>query len=162
MIVNRDIMEFIADKVLASTDIETYCQTNFNKSLMVIVGVDVMNPPDTTDLPCLVIEPTVKSIGDKNSNFDYEITLQLGIQGKDKPTILGNKVVYDGVYQIEELGNLIVDLIKSEFALHTNMDTFDVSFYQDEINAFPTYSGVVLASMSVPNVIGENKIIFSC
>jgi len=162
MIVNKDITEFVADNVLASTNIETYCQTNFTKSLMVLVGVDNMNPPDITDLPCLIIEPTVKSVGDKNSNFDYEIALHLGIQGKDKPTITGNKVVYDGVYQIEELGNLVVDLIKKEFAIHTNMNTFDVSFYQDEINAFPTYSGVILASMSVPNVIGENKIIFSC
>lgn len=162
MIVNKEITDFIADKVLASAEIEAYCQTNFSQSLMVLIGVDNNNPPEVQDLPCLIVEPTSKNIGSEDSNFDYEIALHIGIEGVDKPTISGNKVVYDGVYQIEELGSLIVDLMKKEFAVNTNMDTFDITFYQDEINAFPTYSGVVLASMSVPNVIGENKITFSC
>lgn len=162
MIVNKDITEFLSDRILASSEVDYYCQNNFHKSLMVFVGVDVNNPPQIKTLPALIIEPTVKNIGEKASSFDYEMAISIGIEGKDEPTIDGNKVLYDGVYKIEELGDLIVELIKNEFSLHTNMDTYDVTFYQDEINAFPTYSGVVLVSFSVPNAIGENKLTFSC
>jgi len=161
MIINKDITEFIANIVLSSQAIDTFCITNFNKSLLVMVGIDNNNPPSEMELPCLVIEPTVKNIGSKDTIFDYEIALHIGIVGSKKPTVVGNKVTYDGVYIIEELGNLIVDTINSEFATHTNMDTYNVVFYQDEINAFPTYSGVVVASMSVPNVIGTDKITFN-
>lgn len=162
MIINKEITEFIATKVLSATTIDDYCIANYGKSLMVFIGVDNNNPPEVEDLPCLIIEPTVKNMGSKDSVFDYEIALHLGIKGADKPIVSGNKVTYEGVYQIEEIGNMVVDLIKNEFSANTNMDTYDVTFYQDEINAFPTYSGVVLASMSVPNVIGLEKITFSC
>jgi len=161
MITNKEITEFIADKVLASQDVKNFCQTNFGKQLLVMIGVDNNNPPSEAELPCLIVEPTVKNIGSNDTMFDYEIALHIGIKGSEKPTVIGNKVTYDGVYTVEELGNLIVELIKTEFATNTNMDTFDVVFYQDAINAFPTYSGVVLASMSVPNLIGMDKITFN-
>jgi len=105
MIVNKDISEFIATIVLASGDIDDFCMLNFNRSLLVMIGVDNNNPPSDIDLPCLIIEPTVKNIGSKDSIFDYEIALHIGIKGTDKPTKDGNKVVYDGIYIVEELGN---------------------------------------------------------
>lgn len=162
MVSNKDITEFLADKVIASQDVSDYCNANFNKDMLVFIGVDVNNPPDIDSLPALIIEPTVKNVGENETNFDYEIALHIGIKGNEKPEISGNKVTYSGVYKIEEIGNILVDLTKKEFATHTNMDTFDVSFYQDEINAFPTYSGVVVASFSVPNTIGNSEIEFYC
>lgn len=162
MITNKEITEFIADKVLSSQDVDAYCQSNFSKSLMVFVGVDVSNPPDISDLPCLIVEPTVKNNSDNVQTHTYEIVMSLGILGDEKPVTNGNKVVYEGVYKVEELGNLIADTIRTEFSLHTNMDVNDVMFYQDEVNAFPVYGGVVVANMNVPNTIGSDKIEFNC
>lgn len=161
MINNQEITEFIADKVLASSEIDTYCATTFGRSLLVQVGVDINNPPEEVEFPCLIVEPTMKNVGSQDSNFDYEIVLHLGIKGDEKPTISGQKIVYDGIYKIEELGNLIVELLRDEFGCNSNLDTYDVAFYHDEINAFPIYSGVVVASLVVPNVIGSHKIQFN-
>lgn len=161
MIINKDITEFIADKVIENADIETYCQDNFSQSVLVFIGVDNENPPSEIDFPCLIIEPTVKNIGTNDTNFDYEIVLHLAIKGNEKPLKEGNKITYDGVYKIEELGSIITQMMKNEFSVNTNMDTYDLSFYQDEINSFPVYSGVIVVSMSVPNVIGTDKITFN-
>lgn len=161
MISNYEITEFISDKVIASTDVDSFCQAEFSHSLLVMIGVDVNNPPEIADFPCLIIEPTMKNIGSQDSNFDYEIVLHLGIKGSEKPTSVGNKVTYEGIYQIETLGNIIVELLREEFGCNTNMETYDVAFYHDEINAFPTYSGVVVASLAVPHVIGDTQITFN-
>lgn len=162
MILNKEITEFLSSEITASAEIENYCQTKYGKSLLVFIGVDVNNPPSEEDMPCLIIEPTVKNIGSQEAKFDYEILLHIAIKGSEKPTVNGNKVLYEGVYDIEELGELIVGVLKKQIGIKSNMDAYGVDFYQDEINAFPVYSGVVVVGMSVPNIIGEDKITFNC
>lgn len=161
MINNKEITDFLASTITGASEISAFTVTKYGKDLMVFIGVDVQNPPDALDLPCAIIEPTVKNIGSSDSAFDYEVVIHIGIEGSDKPTINGNIVTYDGVYNIEDLGNLIVESIRTAIASSTNLDTYAIDFYIDEIANFPTYSGVILLSMSVPNVIGTNKILFN-
>ena len=162
MILNKEITEFIANELISSSEIDSYCQTTYGKSLLVFIGVDINNPPKEDDMPCIIIEPTVKNIGNKESQFDYEIVLHLAIAGSEKPIINGNKILYSGVYDVEELGDLIVEHLKKQIGIKSNMDAYSVDFYQDEIATFPIYSGVIVVGMSVPNTIGENKIVFNC
>lgn len=161
MINNRQITEFITSEVSTNLDIETYCVDNFSKSILILVGVDVENAPEEESMPILLVEPVIKSIGESNSNFEYEMFLRLLIVGNDKPSTNGNIVTYDGIYQIEELGNMIVELLKESFAQKSNMDVFEVEFYHDEINTFPIYTGSIMINFSVPNTIGCSKIAFN-
>lgn len=161
MIDNQEITFFIANTIINDVNIDSFVTTTYGKSVMVFVGVDVQNPPEILDLPCVIIEPTVKNIGSSDSAFDYEIVLHIGVKGEDKPTINGNLITYEGVYDVERLGNLVVEALRTAIASSTNLDAYSIDFYIDEIANFPTYSGVVLFSMSVPNVIGTDKILFN-
>jgi len=161
MISNTQITDFIVNEVSSNTEINDYCVSEFGRQLLNMVGVDVKNPPRTAEFPVFIIEPTQKSISDSVSEFDYEMVTHLAIEGDEKPFMDGNIIKYQGIEKIETLGNMIVEVIKESISCHSNLDAYSIDFYHDEIDNFPVYSGVVVISFTVPNVIGNNKIEFN-
>jgi hypothetical protein len=161
MISNTDITNFIVEEISTDDTINNLCVSKFGQVLLNMVGVDVNNPPSTTEFPVFITEPTQKSVSDSDSEFSYEIVTHIALEGDDKPQIIGNVIKYLGIEDIEELGNLIVEKLKNSFSCKTNMDAFSIDFYHDEIDNFPVYSGVVVISFNVPNVIGSNKLEFN-
>lgn len=159
MISNREITEFIVSEI--DINGQDYFYNKYGRNLLIMVGVDVSNPPEGADMPLMIVEPTVKSIGDSATDFDYEIVLHFAIEGNRTPSKSGNIIRYDGVYAIEEDGNYLVELLRNSFKQKSNLDMFDIDFYHNEINAFPVYTGVIVVGFSIPNVIGEQKINFN-
>ncbi|BCD61749.1 hypothetical protein NrS5_45 [Nitratiruptor phage NrS-5] len=157
MISNKEITEFIANEIDAN---QGYFIDKYNRPLLIMIGVDVNNPPEEADMPLMIIEPTIKNIGDNASDFDYEIVLHYAIEGDNNPIKNGNIVVYSGIYDIEDDGNYLVELLRGSFQCKTNLEMFDIDFYHNEINAFPVYSGTIVVGFSVPNIIGDQKITF--
>lgn len=159
MITNKIITEFLIDELKDETSIKEYCKNELKAEFKIYVGVDVNNAPTKDDMPLLLIEPLIKNIGDSEKNFDYEMLLKVLVKGFDKPKIDSNVVVYDGIYEVEHLGGLIVEKLQTSLS-KTNLDTYEIGYYSDEINAFPIYSGTILINLSVPNVIGCEKLKF--
>jgi len=157
LITNKEISEFLISALTASTNLETYSQNQFSKSPLIFLGIDTENPPHTTDYPLLAIAPIVNEMSDNNTNYDYEMVVHLMMNGDETPNIVGNVIKYEGIYKIEEMGNIIVDELKSAFG-NTNLDSYDISFYNHEITLFPIYSGAIVIHFSVPNVIGDAKL----
>lgn len=160
MISNIEITEFFISTVKASNEIKEYCEQNFNKPLTQFIGVDIEKAPEKDEFPVLIYEPVIKQIGNAEEEFDYEFHLRLAIMGDKKPKVEGNVVRYDGIYHVEKLGNLICEAIRKAVSCKSNLDTYDINFYHDEINVFPLYSGAIILRFSVPHVIGDNQIIF--
>ena len=159
MISNKEITEFIATEI--DTGANAYFVGKYSRPLLILVGVDVNNPPKEADMPLMVIEPTVKNIGDSATDFDYEMVLHLSVEGTSQPTKDGNIIRYEGIYDIEEDGNYLVELLRNSFKCKTNLEMFDIDFYHNEINSFPVYTGAIVIGFSVPNVIGGTKITFN-
>lgn len=160
MVSNIEITEFLLKQVANSVRIAEYCDQNFKRSLVQMVGVDINNAPIDEDAPFLIYEPIIKNIGGSESYFEYEFYLKLGVKGGDKAKKDGDIIRYEGIYQIEELGNLIAYALKEAIGCKSNLDAYEVNFYHDELNAFPLYSGTIIFRFSVPQVIGEEQIKF--
>jgi len=158
---NREIKNFIIASLVADTAINDYCNSKFAKTLMILSGIDVTNPPKETDYPVFSIDPLQKDIGESNSDFTYQLLTHLAIAGDDKPLIAGDVVEFTGIDLVEELADLITDNLKKSFSEGSNLEMFDITFYHDEITAFPTYSGAIAITFEVPNVIGCDKITFN-
>ena len=157
MITNQEISEFLIAKLASSIELEDYSQNQFSKSPLIFLGIDTENPPHTTDYPLLAIAPMVNEMSDSNTNYDYEMVIHLMIKGDENPNTVGNVIKYEGIYKIEEMGNIIVDELKCAFS-STNLDSYDITFYNHEITLFPIYSGAIVINFSVPNVIGDAKL----
>lgn len=160
MITNKEITEFLVEELKDDIGIKNYCENELKSKFSIFVGVDVNNAPTKDDMPLLLIEPLIKNIGDSEKNFDYEMLLKVLIKGFDKPKVNENVVIYDGIYEVESLGGLIVDKLQNSFS-KTNLDTYEIGYYSDEINSFPIYTGTILINLSVPNVIGCEKLKFT-
>lgn len=160
MVNNIEITEFLLSQVKNSDEIGEFCRRNFKRSLLQMVGVDINNAPESGDAPFLIYEPIIKNIGDQEAEFEYEFYLRLGVKGSDKAEKDGDIVRYKGIYQIEELGNLIVGAIKNSIDCKSNLEAYEINFYHDEINVFPLYSGTIILRFSVPHVIGQEQIKF--
>ena len=158
MITNKEITNFIANEIESFQD---EIKALMGQKALIFIGIDTNIPPQKEDLPAIAIEPTIKKIGDSESNFDYEIVVRVGVLGSERPIRNNNIILYDGVYKVEELGNLVVDKLRKAFECKTNLDMFDIDFYQDEIVNFPIYTGSIIIGFSVENVIGDSKIEFN-
>lgn len=158
MVSNTELVEFMLKVILANDEINEYCKTHFNTSLLLLVGVDVNNAPQENEMPILILEPVVKNLGTQ-SDFEYEFFLKLALKGNKEPKLGDDGVLrYEGIYQIEELGNLIALTIEKAINCQTNIDTSEVNFYHDEIAYFPLYSGTIIISFSLPKVIGDRQL----
>jgi len=157
LITNKEISEFLINTLSVSINLETYSQNQFSKSPLIFLGIDTENPPHTKDYPLLAIAPMVNEMSDSNTNYDYEMVIHLMVKGEETPNISGNVIKYEGIYKIEEMGNIIVDELKNAFC-NTNLDSYEITFYNHEITLFPIYSGAIVIHFSVPNVIGDAKL----
>lgn len=160
MINYRQITQFIIKTINESTDIRQYVQNTYNKEIKIFVGANTEDPPGKDEMPLLLIEPIIKNIGNAEVNFNYEMLLKVALVGFDKPKVEDNVIIYDGIYEVEELGGLVVEALRKAFGKKSNLDTYDIDFYHDEINAFPIYTGTITIGFNVPNVLGCEKIEF--
>ncbi|EAJ1232636.1 hypothetical protein YY92_08170 [Campylobacter fetus] len=160
MINNTEIAELIIRAINKTEMINEYCNAEFKKSLILCVGTDIKNPPKGADVPFLFFEPIIKEISDTLPYYTYEFYSTLLIEGSDKPEIKKNVVRYNGIYQIETLGDLICEAIKSEINC-SNLELIDCSFYHNQIDVFPIYSGTIVIKFAISNVIGDEKLILN-
>jgi len=161
VISNKEIKNFIMDKILADAPIDHFCVANFNRSLLVMSGINEAKPPEAEDYPVFLIDPIDKTIGESNSNFTHQILCHLVITGDTEPLVVGNRIEHTGTDVLEELGDLIIDCLKKNIDAYSNLEMFDISFFHNPINAFPHYSGAIEINFEVPNIIGCNKITFN-
>ena len=156
MITNKEISEFLITKLSNSIELRDYCNDNFGKEPLIFLGIDTENPPKERDYPLISLAPLANEMSDSNTNYDYEIVLHIFIKDGD-PNITGNIIRYEGIYKVEEFGNIVVKELKEAFC-NTNLEAYDITFYNHEITLFPIYTGAVVINFSVPNVIGDEQL----
>lgn len=154
MITNKQISEAMIECVNTNTKIQEYCIKTFKQEPLIFLGIDIQNPPRETEYPALIFEPLKKEIARDSKELQYIFLIRVVIKGNDKPELTGNIARYAGVYQVEELGNLICDAVYNKLGCNTNLTIQECDFYQDEINVFPVYSGTVITVFTIENVIG--------
>jgi len=157
MITNQEISEFLISKLSNSSQLSDYANANFGKDPLIFLGIDVENPPKDSDYPIIALSPLVNEMSDSNTNFDYEIVLHIFIEGGKTPNITDNVVRYEGIYKVEGLGNIVVKELKDAFC-DTNLEAYEITFYNHEITLFPIYTGAVIVNFSVPNVVGDTQL----
>lgn len=153
-ILSLQITEYLLLELKNDKAIKQYCQKEFSQDLLLMVGADVTNPPSGVLYPILGFDPVLKVAGSKESEFEYQLLLRLLIKGDDKPSLSDENILrYEGVYQVETLGDLIVKAINKAIS-KTNLDMYSVEFFHDEIAHFPLYSGAIVLGFSTPQFIG--------
>lgn len=155
---NYEVLDFIADEIKDVPSIKTFCDTNFDKeNITIYLGADERLPPESWEnYPVVVIAPLPRDTGEANSQSEYSFMATVLIEGSEKPIIDGNIVKYDGIYKIEEMTTLILDLLENSFSSKTNVEALDIRYIQAPIINFPIVEADIIVKFSVGHAIGSD------
>lgn len=163
MLLNTQIINFMKEIFTNDNELKAYVMKEFNKELVLLVGIDVNASVERELIPAIVIEPLTKQVGEKNKDFIFTLLIRILIKGNEMPkqTRLKDIILneYTGIYQVEKIGEFLINGIKNRLC-ETNVENESIEFYHDEIDSFPMCSGAVVFEFSLPNLIGEEEIKF--
>jgi len=103
------ILEKIRDTIALDAAIESFCQSNFSKSITVFLGKDTKDlpSPDSGDYPIALIHGVSRAFkGEKDSQIIYEVSIGAGITS-ETITIGAKTKTYNGFLFAENLRELI-------------------------------------------------------
>lgn len=125
--------------------IESFCQSNFSKSLKLYVGHDSMKEQSEDDCPFISIIPIGYNPGLTQQEVTWTIDIDFGVNDPTFEDYQSNGVIEQkGVYLVDQLFNLILEELES-FAGEHNLiaDMVDIEFDTS------TYQNIKLGTMSV-------------
>ena len=108
------LLASIASAIAKNAALETYCQTNFGKSISVHVHIDPKNPPSIAKAPWVGLTIQGYSRPTENRalivNFDLETAVYCE---KSTETTSGKITTLDGFSKIEGLSDLVFSIIEA-------------------------------------------------
>ena len=137
------VLSDVAIAIASDAAIETYCQTNFTKSVSVVVHIDQKNPPSISKCPWVGLTVQGYRIPSENNNkvmqFDVEGYVCCDDSGE---TTVGKVTTLDGFDTIEDLSDLVFDCI--EKVLQTSAAQLDITIMDEGqtslvISDFPSW-----------------------
>lgn len=151
MIDVHDILTLFASKIAASTDIDTWCASNFSgKDLTIFIGVDTREPPGKAHAPFVVLQPGPALEGDEVSTFQYQVTVDWCIVDEGV-TITGTTRKISGLEKVDALGRMILAALRPASA---NVTLSSWNYTVEQVEFFPMIMAGLDLTLNVPHLIG--------
>ena len=146
------LVDLMITILTTDTDIETFCQTNYSKSLFVADQLDASDKLGESDAPFVEIFRNKGTSGESVANWTYELELESGIVDDTQDTSTPNVILQNGPRKVEELKNLIYVALRDNLNCNATIDTAE-----DEIDEtqHPMYVNYQELTISIPQVIGS-------
>lgn len=93
--------------LLASSAIQDFCMEKYNKAPTLYVGYDKKRPATTADCPVIILFTGNKDEGLEQDIFTYRASIGWSVANKNKDTSTPGVIRYPGVFESDELGQLI-------------------------------------------------------
>jgi hypothetical protein len=127
------------EQLTVSTSILTFCQTKYDKTLRLFVGVDPALLPEVTDCPYIIIQPLLKSEGMERKHYRYTISVKWAVFNPEKAENNGVSELM-GLYDCDHLGQLILGAI-SQASPANPISYVKYQLPGEEMNAYPRFEG---------------------
>ncbi len=147
-----DLIKCWKDALADSPEIESYCQTQFGRSLRIFVGIDKVKPPTESDCPYAVIMDGKKT--ETSAPYLYSATIGwVVLSGQIE--VSGNVAELPGVEQCDALGQLIFKAIFD--ANQSNVATIG-DYAINTFEFLPQIAGEAIITVEVTPCIGTGLI----
>lgn len=158
MAVDYITMDQIVDECITilanSTAVETFCQTNYTKSLLIFKSLDQYKLPKESDAPYVVLLKDDMDAGEAVNTWKYQLGFEIGINDTtETSSTVGNSTVIEieGEKRVEELTNIIYDEIRQNIPCNANVD--EMRMVLDDTQ-FPLYISIMVLRFNIPKPIG--------
>jgi len=151
------------DILINSTEINDFCQDKYGKPPTIFMGINGKKLPDKKHCPAIFILPGIKTEGLDQSELSYGISISWSI---DQPnvmvdgeivrwneTLTGEVIEFLGVYETDDFGQLIYEVLQAEL-----MDNFPVSRVDYSIETqdyWPQFPGYMILTTIIEPAMGE-------
>jgi hypothetical protein len=129
--------------------INDFCQTNFGKTPVIFVGLDLENPPTLNDCPLIIIRPGMKDEGELDP-FVYTLSIGWAVVNESK-SVAGSVAEYAGIWQCDYLGQLIYSVLGE---ISSGNPVTHLTYDLNPIDYFPQFVGEMTLVTEVHPAIG--------
>jgi len=133
------LIQNLRDGLATDSTIETWCQSEYSKSLTVVVGADKRNLPGASDCPLIHLFPLAKKTGyDDVAKIEHVIGVVVGVH--DTTVLSGieaNITEYEGVENLESLRKLVENAFVASVPSAVRVDEVIIAY--DSIEDFPFF-----------------------
>ena len=145
-----EILQKLRDLIVESDDLATWCDTKYDKSPTIFVGIDSRHPPTEDSMPHILLLPGGKDEGTEESIHIYRVHVSWCVKDTGV-TQTENVIEYDGVYNTDALGQLIWNILAG---FSTNCPASRVEYDIEGAAFVPLFPGTMTIEIRVPVVIG--------
>lgn len=151
------------DILMDSAEIKNFCLEKYGKLPTIFVGVNGKKLPDKKYCPAIFILPGVKTEGLDQSELSYGIVVSWSI---DQPHVIvdgeitpwngaekGEAIEFLGVYETDDFGQLIYEVLQSELTDIFPISRVDYSIETQEY--WPQFPGYMILTTNIYPAIGE-------
>ena len=121
MITILQVLQAAATAVETNGAIASFISTNYpGKSLSTFIGEDGVNPPGEANAPFVSFLPSPRTydMGSGTTERTPAIEIEFGVLDSGK-TVAGPRLTYNGLVNVDALGNLILAALNTAFAEQT-------------------------------------------
>lgn len=146
------VLQAWRDVLKGSAEVKAWCQEKYGKDPKIFVGVNEKRPPKDTDCPFIVLMALPKTEGLENSPYTYSFLVGWSVLNKEITDIDG-VIEYPGLYETDELGQMIWGLIQAASSEHPcSQMEYDIN--ADSMDLLPQFPGAMLIDIEVTPAIG--------
>ncbi len=151
-----DIIATWRDRLRQSQRIADFCQAKYGKAPAIFVGSDPAQPPADADCPYILIRPGWKAEGIERKQYRYTVPLEWAIVNSAKTAVDGGTEL-DGVYECDQLGQLILDEIAQ--ASPANPISYvryfaNAAWFGKPESTFPRFTGAMEVKLYIVPALG--------
>lgn len=129
--------------------INTFCEKHYHRKLNLYIGYDEADAPNEEDCPCAILLINSKGEG-LAEQYTYTLCVIWGIFQKSV-TRKDNIVTYEGTFESDELGQLIIECIAG---INPSYPVINIDYECDNLSWRPVYPGRATLTIEMPHVIG--------
>ena len=148
-----DVLAFFRDGIIADTDLDTFCQTNYSSDINIFTGIDPRHPLGMDDCPYVVISPIGGSEGEENRTITFSLELEFAIVDRVYADINSNGAKeMQGFFKLDELGYLIRQAIYNLSG--SNIIADEVVYDLSDRTRYPHFIGYMTIVTAFTDPIG--------
>ena len=135
----------------ASTDLSTYCTTEFGKDVTIFVNFNAKNKPKIDVTPLVAIYPGSKQEGIGNSDYTYTLGVSWVLKDVTGPTKTGKTYTMPYLEKLDYMGQIILQVLTTASSEHL---VTDVQYSIEPTDFWPMIIGHMEMTISVPVTLG--------
>lgn len=142
------VMKKWRDILAADPAVKAFCLSKYGKEPMIFLGNDVRNSPEEDSCPYIMLLP-----GDKVEGMlkEYEYQASIGwVIYQEEVTVTGNVVEFNGLTEVDELGQLILKAVNEGGSVPFKRIDYDIDYMAMQ----PQYGGRMDIKIEIPFTIG--------